>query len=142
MSTNFAGYLLKFAYGETEAVFPHKYLAQKPKLKPNQRMEAEAYRDAAANLHRVTLDNHKSRMEFTTVSGVTLEQKIEMETAMAAGLINTTQRKYHLEFWNDDVGVNDYTEGDFYLVDPEYSPIKITDETIVYDAVKYVFVEY
>lgn len=146
MNSNFQGYLLKFQNAPTnptdEAVFPHKYLAQKPKLKPNIRTDSEAYRDANYDLHRVTIQNHKSKLEFTTIGDITLEQKIEMEVAMRKGLVNELERKYCIKFWNDDVGENQYTTGEFYLVDPEYTPIKITSSTIVYDAITYTFVQY
>lgn len=136
--SNFRGYLLKF--GNT--VFPHKYLAQNPKFTPNQRTEAEAYRDANNDLHRITIDNHKSKFEITTLPGLTLEQKIEIENAMNSGLINRTERKYYIEFWNEDVGVNQYQTGYFYLADVSYSQNKITGNTVEYDAITYTFIQY
>lgn len=135
--SNFQGYLLKF--GDT--IFPHKYLAQNPTFTPNQRTEAQAYRDGNNNLHRVTIDNHKSKFEITTLP-ITLEEKIECETAMYSGLENIIERKYIITFWNDDVHVNNYQTGYFYLSDVSYSPTKIKDGTIYYDSIKYTFIEY
>lgn len=135
--SNFQGYLLKF--GNT--VFPHKYLAQNPVFTPNQRIEAQAFRDGNADLQRVTINNHKSEFELTIVP-ITLEEKIEIENVMYDGLIDMIERKYQITFWNDDVHVNDYRTGDFYLVDVSYSPTKIKDGTICYGEIKYTFIEY
>ena len=135
--SNFRGYLLKF--GDT--IFPHKYLSKTPVFTPNQRIEAEAYRDANNDLHRITIPNHKSKLEITTVP-ITLEQKIEIEEAMIRGLTNGIERKFHITFWNDDIGINDYREGDFYLTDTDYSPYKITSSTIFYEPMKYTFIQY
>ena len=135
--SNFQGYLLKF--GNT--VFPHKYLAQNPVFTPNQRVEAQAFRDGNADLQRVTINNHKSKFELTIVP-ITLEEKIEIENVMYDGLIDMIERKYQITFWNDDVHVNDYRTGDFYLADVSYSPTKIKDGTICYSEIKYTFIEY
>ena len=136
--SNFQGYLLKF--GDT--IFPHKYLAKNPTFTPNQRTEAEAYRDGNNDLHRVTIDNHKSKLEVTIVPDITLEQKIEIENAMYSGLENIVERKYLITFWNDDVHVNDYRTGSVYLSDVSYSYTKIKNGTLYYDEITYTFVEY
>lgn len=136
--SNFQGYLLKF--GNT--IFPHKYLAKNPKFTPNRRTEAEAYRDGNNDLHRVTIDNHKSTLEVQIVPDITLEQKIEIENAMHSGLENIVERKYRITFWNDDVHVNDYRTGSFYLSDVSYSYNKIKNSQLYYDTITYTFVEY
>lgn len=140
MSNNFQGWLLKF--GST--LFPHKYLAQEPVFTPAQRTEAEAYRDANNDLHRVTIDNFKTKIEITTLP-ITLDQKIEIEAAMRAGLQNSVERKYQIKYWNDDPESphsNDYAQGDFYLADVSYTHRRIERNTIYYDSIKYTFVEY
>lgn len=111
-------------------------------ITPDQRTEAEAYRDANNNLWRVTIDNHKSKLEFTTISGLTLEQKNEIETDMLQGRINAVERKYYLQYWNDDVDVGDYEWGYFYLADISYTIRKINSNTIVYDSITYTLIEY
>lgn len=140
MSNNFRGYILKF--GNTP--FPHKYLAQEPVFTPCQRTEAEAYRDANNDLHRVTIDNFKTKIEITTLP-ITLDQKIEIEAAMRAGLQNAVERKYKITYWNDDPESphsNDYAQGDFYLADVSYTHRRIERNTIHYESIKYTFVEY
>lgn len=138
MLSNFKGYLLKFG----NAVFPQKYLAQSPTFTPNQRTEAEAYRDVNNDLHRVTINNHKTKIEFSTIPNITLEQKIEIENAMRSGLINEVERKYSITYWNDDI--NDYKSGVFYISDISYNIVRVDTKrnTIVYDAVSYSLIEY
>lgn len=140
--SNFKGYLLMFGNNETGARRLSEYLAQSPTFTPNQRTEAEAYRDADNNLHRVTIDNHKTKIEFTTVPNLTLEQKQEIESIMKVGLINEVERKYSVTYWNDDI--SDYATGDFYIPDTSYSPIKIdtVKNTITYDSITYKLIEY
>ena len=140
MSNNFQGWLLKF--GNT--VFPHEYLAQDTAFTPKQRTEAEAYRDANNDLHRVTIDNHKSKIEITTLP-ITLDQKIEIEAVMRAGVENAVERKYQITYWNDDPesdNSNNYSTGDFYLADVTYTHKHIVRNNIYYDSIKYTFVEY
>lgn len=136
--SNFKGYLLKF--GDT--VFPHKYLAQDPTLTPYQRTEAEAYRDANNDLHRITINNHKTKMEFTTKDGLTLEDKLVIKNAMDSGLINEVERKYRVTYWNDDI--NDYSTGDFYVSDVSYVPHYIDrfKQTVVYKPITFTLIEY
>lgn len=138
MSTNFRGYLIKFG----NADFPHKYLAKEPTFTPDQRLDATAYRDANADLHRVTIDNHKSKIEITTVPGLTLEEKIELESAMRSGLLNSVERQYRITYWNDDIEQNCYETGVFYLSDMSYTYEEITDSTIKYSSITYTFIEY
>lgn len=136
--SNFRGYLLKF--GNTE--FPNKYLAQDLESTPFRRTDAEAYRDANNNLHRATIQNHKSTYELITIPGITLEQKIEIENIMNSGLVSEIERKYYVEYWNEDIGVNNYCTGYFYIPDPTFRRQKIKGNTIVYDSLRYEFIEY
>lgn len=133
--SNFRGYLLKFG----DVIFPHQYLAQKPTLTPNQRTEAEAYRDADNNLHRVTISNFKTKLEFSTIP-VNLDEKIEIQNCMREGLIDNVQRKYRVTYWNDEE--NNYQTGLFYIPDVQFSPISITADTIKYDGISFSLIEY
>ena len=141
MSTNFKGYLIKFNSGG-KSTFPHKYLAKEPTFTPDQRLDAIAYRDANADLHRTTINNHKSKLELETIPGLTLEQRIELETDMLQGRLDNIERKYRITYWNDDIDVLNYETGYFYLADISYTIESISDTTIVYSAIKYTFVEY
>ncbi len=140
--SNFKGYILMFGSDEKGASRFQHYLAQNPTFTPNQRTEAEAYRDADNNLHRVTIDNHKTKIEFSTISDITLEEKQEFESIMRSGLIDSVQRKYRVTYWNDDI--NAYKSGDFYIADTSYSIVKVDTKanTLKYDSISYTLVEY
>lgn len=142
MMNNFKGYLLMFGSDENGARRLQHYLAQNPTFTPNQRTEAEAYRDANNDLHRVTINNHKSKIEFSTISNITLEEKQEIENIMRSGLIDEVQRKYLVRYWNDDV--NEYRSGYFYIPDTSYNIIKVDTQrnTLIYDSVSYTLIEY
>ena len=136
----FRGYIVKFGF----IVLPHKYLAQNPIITPCQRTELHAYRDANGELHRVTIDNPKTKIEIVTLP-LTLAEKTEIETAMNAGLINALERKFFVEYWNDDPTVNGgvgYRSGYFYLADVSYTYERITTNSIDYGAITYTFIEY
>ena len=140
--SRFKGYLLMFGSDEKGARRLQHYLAQNPKFTPNQRTEAEAYSDANNDLHRVTINNHKSKIEFSTISNITLEEKQDIENIMSWGLVDSVQRKYWVTYWNDDV--NEYRSGYFYIPDTSYNIIKVDTEknTLIYDSVSYSLIEY
>ena len=141
--SNFKGYLLKFGnYSGNIGVFPNEYIARGAEATPCRRTDAKAYRDANNDLHRMTIPNHKSTFAVTTIPGLTLEQKEEIEAIMACGLISEIKRKYYVEYWCDDIGVNDYKTGYFYIPDTTFKRQKIGNGTIVYDALTYEFIEY
>lgn len=140
--TKFKGYLLMFGSDEKGARRLQRYLAQNLIFTPNQRTEAEAYRDANNNLHRITIDNHKTKIEFETIPSLTLEQKQEIDSIMKVGLINEVERKYSVTYWNDDI--NDYKTGEFYIPDTSYGIIRADTKKniLVYDSIKYKLIEY
>lgn len=136
--SNFKGYFLKFG----NMIFPNKYLAQGAEATPFRRTDAEAYRDANNDLHRATIPNHKSTFKLTTIPGITLEEKIEIESIMSEGLLNEIERKYRVQYWNDDIGVNAYCTGDFYIPDPTFKRRKFVGGKLIYDSLTYEFIEY
>lgn len=139
----FDGYLVGFIDGSDVWEFPHQYLAKDPVITPAQRTEAEAYRDANNDLHRVTIDNFKTKIELTMISGLTLAQKTEIDHIMNKGLIIGVERKYRMRFWNDDpVSGGAYGTGDFYLADPSYTYKKVESGSLVYNSFTYTFVQY
>lgn len=139
----FDGYLVGFIDGSDVWEFPQKYLAKEPVITPEQRTDAQAYRDAAADLHRVVIDNHKTKIELTMISGLTLAQKAEIDDIMRKGLISGVERKYAMRFWDDDpVAGGHYDTGDFYLADPSYTYKTVGSGSLVYNSFTYTFVQY
>ena len=139
MATNFKGWLLKFG----DKVFPNKYLDMDATSTPNSRTELEAYRDDyTQNLVRVTAPGVKTKEEYNTIDGLTLEQKIEIQDIMKAGLIDELQRKYEVTYWNDET--NDYETTQIYIPDITYTRKKIDEKnnTIIYGPFRIATIEY
>ena len=135
-ATQFRGYLLKF--GNT--ILPHEYIQiDTYQSIPNQRIELSAYRDSNTDLHRVTSQNYKTTIKFDTMY-LTLEQKIDLQTKMQAGLVNATERKYQVNYWNDED--NQYDTKYFYIPDVAFLIHSITENDILYNPVSFEFIQY
>ncbi len=136
----FEGYLIKS--GNTNAVFPHKYIKLETyKATPNQREEIEAYRDDyTRDLTRVTAVGKKSKVEFSTLEGLNLAQKKEIQAFFNACMTDTSQRKVYLKCWNDET--NEYFTSYFYIPDVEYPIREIKGHDITYNSLIYKLVEY
>ena len=135
--SNFQGYLLSF----NGANLNNKYISLKSfKVTPNQRLEIEAYRDANSLLHRVTSPNFKTKIDFTTVAGLTLSDKEDMFNRINTGLINSNQKSYNVVYWNDDT--SSYRQGIFYMPNVEYTIRRISDTDIIYEPIRIAFIEY
>lgn len=135
----FLGYLMKF--GQT--LFPNRYLIPSSyKVTPYQRLEQDSYRDASGLLHRETLSSYKTKIDFTTRTNIKLQDKINMFNVFNNGLLNSRERKYHIEYWNDET--SSYCFGDFYMPDVEYTIKKINESTndLIYDSIRIAFIEY
>ena len=136
----FNGYLLKA--GNSESIFPHKYInISTYKSTPNQREEIEAYRDDyTRNLTRVTADGMKTSIEFQTLDGITLEEKMEIQDFFKSCTVNEKERKVHITYWDDENNL--YETSYFYLPDTPYTIDEIKDKTITYKSLTYKLVEY
>ena len=133
---SFQGYLLKFGY----TVLSHQYIQLDTyQAVPNQRTELSAYRDNTNYLQRTTSPNHKTTLRFDTLP-LTLEEKIELQNQMRQGLINETERKYSITYWNDET--NEYIPAEFYMPDVTYTIRSITEDSVNYEPVHYEFIQY
>lgn len=135
----FQGYLLKFGSG----VFPNKYLVPSSyKTTPYQRLELDSYRDANALLHRETIGNYKTKIDFNTKANLKEQDKVNMFNIFSSGLVNQRERKYYIEYWNDET--HSYKQGYFYMPDLEYTIKKIDEKnnTLIYDSIRIAFIEY
>lgn len=125
---NFKGWLI--AFGGVE--LPNSFLLKGGfKSNPNQRIQREAYRDESPQvlLHIETADGTKSKITLK-IRELTLEEREAFDAVIGIATLGYTekkQRKVRVKYWNDDLGVLDYREGDFYIADPEFT-IKTVDE--------------
>lgn len=134
--SDFDGYLVKFG----NVVLPHSYIQYDTyKVVPFQRTELAAYRDNNNELHRTTSPNHKTTLKFS-IRQVHLNEKIAIQQAMRNGLVNETERKYNITYWNDET--NTYEQAYFYLVDVTYPILKIVGRDIIYRSIDYEFIQY
>ena len=132
----FNGYLLAF----NGYILPHKYIQLSSyDTTPNQRTELSAYRDNFNSLHRVTSPNHKTTIRFTTLP-LSLEEKQEIQQIMSYGLVDSTQRKYKVTYWNDET--NTYITSYFYMPDVNYQIKKIEGSNIEYNPISFELIEY
>lgn len=132
----YEGYLIAFG----GYILPNSYLIQKGySTIPNQRTELSATRDNNNYLSRVTSPNHKTTIKLTT--GVLhLSEKLAIQSIMAKGLINETERKYSVTYYNDET--NSYSTGYFYMPDVTYSVIDTLGNDIIYSSVSFELIEY
>lgn len=136
--SNFQGWLLKFG----DEILPNKFLSYDDyTATPNQRTEVDAWRDCNNLLHRDTSPNFKTKIEFNT-RPVYLDEKIQMQAVFQSGLINETQRKYQVTYWNDET--NSYAIGEFYMPDVDFKVINVDEDTnnILYNKMRFALIEY
>ncbi len=124
MRYNFEGWLIKFG----EVVLPNSYLlADGWESTPNQRMEADAYRDANMLLHRETSENFKSLITLN-VREMTLEEMTAFKNVIGLATLpgsDKKERRVTVTYWNDETMM--YATGTFYMPDIKYS-IHYVDE--------------
>lgn len=132
----FKGWLIRF--GNT--ALPNKYL-QKYEETPNQRLELDTYRDAAALLHRETSANYKSSI-VVPIKKLYLGEKIVLKAIVDSGIIDSRERKVSATYWNSEE--MDYKSGTFYMPDIKYT-ISHVDENkfnLVYEPFEIELIEY
>ena len=69
-----------------------------------------------------------------------LDQKIAMQQIFHSGLLNATQRKYRVTYWDDET--NNYDTGEFYMPDISYKVIDADETTIKYAPITIELIEY
>lgn len=134
MSNNYQGFLLKFDDRE----FDNKYIAEYSST-PDQRLDVEAERDNTGYLHRSTLPNGKTSIEFTTHI-MNLDQKIECQGIIQNGITFENERKGYVTYWNDET--NDYDTMECYIPDVKYTILDADENTIRYAPVTIELIEY
>ena len=138
--SNFEGYLIKFG----NVIMPNKYLIVDGwQATPNQRLEADAYRDANGLLHRETLPDYKTEIVLS-VAELDLAEKMEFQSIVNQAMINEMERKVDVTYWND--GTNEYVHSStgFYLPDIKWTITHVDEEDkdIIYKAFTVKLIEY
>lgn len=134
MANNYRGYLIKFG----ARAFPNNYFLEYSST-PDKRLETDAERDSTGYLHRSTLPDGKTSLVFSTHI-MELDDKINMQQIFRSGLLNATQRKYQITYWNDEI--NSYDTGEFYMPDVKYQVMDADETTIRYNPITIELIEY
>ena len=138
--SNFEGYLIKFG----NVIMPNKYLVLDGwQTTPNQRLEADAYRDANGLLHRETLPDYKTEIVLS-VAELDLAEKIEFQRIINQAMLNETERKVDVTYWNDETNEYVHSSTGFYLPDIKWTITHVDEEDkdIIYKAFTVKLIEY
>lgn len=119
MQADYKGYLVMF--GNTQ--LPNSFLTRY-RSTPDQRIEKKAWRDNNESLQRVTSPNFKTTLNLE-IRPLSQGEKDLFNSIKANGLMDATQRKYRVTFWNLDTC--EYGTGSFYIPDTEFAIDHIAD---------------
>ena len=119
MQKDYRGYLVMF--GNTQ--LPNSFLTRY-RSTPDQRIEKKAWRDNNESLQRVTSPNFKTTLNLE-IRPLSQGEKDLFNSIKANGLMDATQRKYRVTFWNLDTC--EYGTGSFYIPDTEFAIDHIAD---------------
>lgn len=134
MANNYSGYLLKFGNN----IMPNSYFIEFSST-PDQRLENNAERDNTGYMHRSTLPNGKTSITFSTHI-LNLAQKIDFQNIINLGIVNETQRKCQVTFWDDEI--NNYKTSYFYIPDIEYQIMDAEEDDLFYNPISVELIEY
>ncbi len=138
-SNNFEGWLLKFG----TQIFPHEYIKRSGyKGTPNQRLEDNPWSDLKGYLHRDVLPHHRTKIEFETVDDLELAEKIEIQNIINSAMVNKTERKCKITYWNDET--NAYVQANVYVPDIEFTVNEIDKrrKLMFYSSIRIALIEY
>lgn len=132
----YSDYLIKL--GTTK--IPLKYIRYSSyAITPQQRQDLEAARDATGVLHRTTVANRPSKIEFETPY-LTNTEISALTQIFTDSFTNSAQRKVFVSYYNPET--DSYLTGDFYMPDATYTIYQINGTTITYAPVRYALIEY
>lgn len=140
MSNNFNGWLIKFG----SQIMPNGYLVLEGwEATPNQRTELDAYRDGNNLLHRETSENFKTKIVMS-VRELELDEKIIFQSIINSGMIDSTQRKVNVTYWNDETNQYVTSQTGFYIPDIQWKIKRIDEKAnqMFYKDFKLTLIEY
>lgn len=141
MDEIFEGWLIKIG----DVILPNSFLlADGWESTPNQRLELQAYRDAAVLLHRETAQNCKTKLRIN-IRETNLKERRALKKVIGLASLpadERLQRRVQLTYWNDEDLV--YDTGIFYISDTDYVIHYVNEEemNIEYNPFSLTFTEY
>jgi len=131
----FAGYLLKI----NGTVFPGTYILRDTwNTNPDQIQDDDSFIDGDGVLDRDILPHTRSKIEFSTVPYLNLNEKMAMQEILPTS--RTERIRVTAQYWNDDT--NEYKTGYFYIPDINYPIYDTTDTDILYNSIRVALIEY
>lgn len=130
------GYLIKLG----NEIIPLNFIKVKTYIvSPQQRLETAAERDATGMLHRTTVAHTPSKIEFQTPNLRNAEVSALVDL-IRRNYTNYTQRNVSVTYYNPET--DSYLSGTFYMPDVQYTIYSIDGDTVMYDPIRYAFIEY
>lgn len=132
----YLGYLLKIK----NEIFPMKYIASDSYTSTdNQRTELKAYRNANNLLIRQTSPNYKTKIEFETPP-LYLSDVKKIKNIINGGMVNAKERKVKILYWNTEE--LRYKNAYMYMPDIDYTIKNSYGKELLYNPIKFSFIEY
>lgn len=132
----YQGYLIKIG----NDIFPMKYIVSDSYTSTdNQRTELKAYRNASNYLKRQTSPNFKTKIEFETPPLYLNEMK-KIRKLINAGTVNSKERKVKIQYWNTEE--LRYKRAYMYMPDVDYTVKNSFGNELLYNPIKFSFIEY
>lgn len=138
----FNGYYIKFIKGNTEWIFPMKWIkTNTPEFRPYIVMDLDPYYDSTGLLHRNVVSHTSANLKFSTPP-MPMSEKNEMFAKIRSMYTDTKARDCTIQYYNDET--NSYDTADCYMAEPRFKPMErngITHE-ILYDTIELEFIKY
>lgn len=135
----YAGYLIKLG-GSSGTVLPLTYMKPDSYVtEPNQRLESEAGRAVSGMLHRTTLAQTKTKIEFETPN-ITNDQVAVLNGLIFGAMSDQHRKDITIEYY--DMETDTYKVANCYVPDIKYTIHTIKDLKIIYNPIRYAFIEY
>ena len=100
------------------------------KIAPSQRLDSsDSKRSTTGYMHRVVLEHEPSKAEFNLIAmndtGITA-----FNTFMSNHYTVRKKREFVMKYWNVEIG--DYSEGSFYMPNPQYQITRRDKNNVIY----------
>ena len=139
----FNGKLIEIKISGAYVTLPYKYMkAESYKVTPNQRMESSAKRATTGYLSRTTCSHTASKIEFETPSAMSNKDIAQLNTMFHNAFTSVIQKNITIRYYDPET--DSYKEADCYMPDVDYDIMRVdtNDNAIVYNSVRYAFIEY
>ncbi len=135
----YSGYLIRLG-GSGGVILPLKYMKlESYTAEPNQRMESEAKRAITGLLHRTTVEHTATKIEFETP--IMTNRDINALNNMINSSMSDRHRKdITIQYYDNET--DSYKTADCYMPDVKYPIMRIENNIIYYNSIRYAFIEY